>query len=34
VAEEQGYKNRDMINVSKEGFGEVHSLSRWMPHLC
>jgi len=25
IAEEQGYKNRDTINVSKEGLGEVRS---------
>ena len=23
IAKERGYKNRDMINCSKEGFGEV-----------
>jgi len=23
IAKERGYKNRDMINVSKEGMGEV-----------
>ena len=35
VAKERGYKNRDMINVSKEGFGEVHSCSsRWMLQFC
>jgi hypothetical protein len=28
IAKERGYKNRDMINVSKEGFGEVRLLIR------
>lgn len=29
LARERGYKNRDMINVSKEGIGEANR-----PHVC